>query len=146
MTALSEQSFLLPNPTIAQHCWATIRAFQGDGSLYEVIVRPYERNRTLQQNRRYWLLVKVIASHTGNDPQYLHEYLKCRFLGMVAVWVNKQMFEVPRSTTTLGVKPFAEYMLQVEAWAATELGIGIPAPGWYGYGSARMEQQRRIAA
>ncbi|QDQ25179.1 hypothetical protein FNU76_01730 [Chitinimonas arctica] len=128
-----EQAFLLRNSTIKQRCWEAIKGLSRDGNLLEVIVRPYRQHRSIGQNRRYWLLVNVIADDTGNDPQYLHEMLKLRFLGAVEVVVAGQSFTVPKSTTTLNIQTFGEYMTRVEAWAATELGCAIPAGAWYGY-------------
>lgn len=84
--------------------------------------------RSNPQNARYWALLHMIAAQitpngTHYSPQTWHYYVKSRFLGCDDVILpNSKVLVIPRSTTTLDVREFNEYMEQVEAWAA-ERGV-----------------------
>jgi hypothetical protein len=80
-------------------------------------VKPWKRNRSLAQNSLYHLWLNVIYKHTGELEDDLHKDLAYKFLdskveerdGKTVVWV--------RSTTTLNVKEFTEYLNKIEQWA-----------------------------
>lgn len=111
---------------------ARIRAYSDKGGLFEVVLRPFQSTRTIAQNARYWAMLAEIADFSGHDVEALHEWCKCRWLGYVEVDIKGKSYAVPRSTTSLGVQEFAEYMTRVEVWAATDLRMALPAPEWYG--------------
>jgi len=89
-------------------------------------VGEYRRSRSAEQNARYWAIIGAIADHTGHSKDEIHEYCKQRFLPPRVIEIDGQQVMVPTSTTTLSTAEFAAYMDQVEAWAATELGVVIP--------------------
>lgn len=82
-----------------------------------VTVKPWKRNRSLAQNRLYRMWLNVIYNHTGELEDDLHKDLAYKFLdskveerdGKTIVWV--------RSTTTLNVQEFTEYLNKIEQWA-----------------------------
>jgi hypothetical protein len=88
--------------------------------------RPVKRSP--QANARYWLLLHLIAeSLRPGGAEYSadqwHAYMKSRFLGCDDVTLpNGKTLTIPRSSASLDRREFAEYMEQVEAWAA-ERGV-----------------------
>lgn len=86
--------------------------------------------RSAQANARYWALLHVIAEkvrptnpETGLPLKYgaetWHLFFRGSLLGCDDIRIpNGRVVSIPRSTTELDVPAFADYMQQVEAWAA----------------------------
>lgn len=95
---------------------------------WQIGCEPYRETRSLQQNRRYWgVVMKAIADQmpahmdgVHHMPELWHHYCKRRFLGFEVIEIHGEAQEVPRSTRTLTVSQFGEYMTEVEAWAVSE--------------------------
>jgi len=92
-----------------------------------VTYEPAKSSRSIEQNARYWALLTEISqqgpSAMGGEwhsPEVWHEYCAKRFLGMEA---GPFGHGVRRRTSKLKVSEFADYMAQIEAWAADELGV-----------------------
>ena len=83
--------------------------------------------RTKQQNRRYWgkgVLAQIAEQAVVNGRQYSaevwHEQMKRMFIGV------KEMPDgnvIGKSSTELTTVEFSEFCAQVEAYAASELGV-----------------------
>jgi hypothetical protein len=93
----------------------------------ELVVKPYRKRRTNQQNSRYWAILHVISERTGYTGQELHLLCKDMFLGRERYDVCGKVFEVPRETKHLNTVEFSEYCDRVEDWAASEHGLVLPA-------------------
>lgn len=97
---------------------------------YELIIRPAKVSRSQQQNKRYWAILGEIAELEVDGRKYTaevwHEYFKGKFIGLeeIALPSGKSLVR-PISSTTLDVPAFADYMTQVEAWAA-QRGLLVP--------------------
>ena len=98
-----------------------------EGKRVELILRKRKSQRSLQQNKYYWgVVVEILASHCGYDPDEMHEALKVKFLsegqdektGLIKV----------RSTTKMTTDEFIKYTDKVIRWAAQDLGVFIPDP------------------
>ena len=95
---------------------------------YEIILRTTVYKRSDQQNRRYWAILNELAEQLAIrgdkfSSETWHEYFKGRFIGQEEIKLpNGKNIVRPISSTTLDKAAFAEYMTQVEAWAA---GHGI---------------------
>lgn len=94
---------------------------------YEIVIREHRKARSIAQNRYYWALIGELARHDVQGQRFIaeswHEYFKGRFIGKEEIRLpNGDIFNRPISTTTLDVGQFAEYVTQIEAWAA---GHGI---------------------
>jgi len=92
-----------------------------------VTVEPHKASRSVEQNARYWALLTEISQQAPSamagewhSPEVWHEYCAKRFLGMKA---GPFGHGVRKRTSRLKVGEFADYMTEVEAWAATELGV-----------------------
>ena len=85
--------------------------------------------RSTEQNRRYWMLVSLLADKDIQGQKYnkeaWHLYLRNRFLGAEEIKLpsGKTMIRAI-DTHNLPVDQFNDYMGQVEAWAA-EHGVWL---------------------
>ena len=86
-----------------------------------------ERQRTTPQNRRYWgkgVLAQIAEQAVVNGKQYdaetWHELFKRMFIGVKEL-PNGEI--VGMSSKELSTTEFSDFCTQVEAYAATELGV-----------------------
>lgn len=91
--------------------------------VWSVIVKPYERKRSDDANRRLWALHKLAAEHTGHSVDEMHEAMCWRFLPRKTVEILGQTVEVRGASSKLTVKGFRDFMDQVEAFYIAELGV-----------------------
>ena len=85
------------------------------------------KKRTPEQNRRYWgrgVLAQIAEQATVNGKLYSaevwHEQFKRMFIGFDEL-PNGQI--IGKSSTALTTAEFCDFCTQVEAYAATELGV-----------------------
>ena len=97
---------------------------QGSGRWVLTVAR---RKRTSKQNKRYWgkgVLAQIAEQAVVNGRQYpaevWHEQMKRQFIGVIEL-PNGQL--IGKSSTELDTAEFSAFCDQVEAWAATELGV-----------------------
>lgn len=80
--------------------------------------------RSSEQNRRYWLLLHLIAEKVkpggeSYSADTWHTYAKTRWIGADDVRLpNGKVVLMPRSSADLDIAEFNAYMEQIEAWAA----------------------------
>jgi hypothetical protein len=98
-----------------------------NGKRVQVAVEKLKHSRTIQQNRYYWgVVVRLIAQHTGHDPEQIHELLKQRFSPKWYFVIGEvDRGAVPTSTTRMDTIQFVDYRV----WATEFLGLDIPLPG-----------------
>ena len=92
----------------------------------EVVIKPYKRNRTVEQNDYYWTVLTHISQETGYTKDDLHDMMRYKFLGMQKKEVAGVVIEYLPSTTKLKVGDMADYITQIDQWSA-ERGIALPA-------------------
>lgn len=113
--------------------WAAIKAqafpflalvLQGGATWVLTITR---KKRTPAQNRRYWgggVLAQIAQQATVGGKLYSaetwHEMFKQKFIGVIEL-PNGQV--VGKSSTDLSTREFCDFCDEVEAFAATELGV-----------------------
>lgn len=82
-----------------------------------------KHKRSTEANRRYWLLLHVIADKVKPDgKQYSadtwHTYWKLHLLGGNDVTMpNGKVVVIPNSSADLDKSEFHDYVCKVEAWA-----------------------------
>lgn len=103
------------------------KAIRDMGYPVAVTFEPAKSSRSLEQNARYWALLTEISQQAPSamagewhSPEVWHEYCAKRFLGMEA---GPFGHGVRKRTSKLKIHEFAEYMTEIEAWAADELGV-----------------------
>jgi len=97
---------------------------------WEIEVKPFSFNRSVQQNKKYWALIGELGSFLGYDEQEMHELMKYKFLSYKQEMLGDEMVVVP-STSKLTVKEFVEYLNKVENFAIS-LGFQVDLSP-YGY-------------
>ena len=90
---------------------------------WEVEVKPFQFNRSIEQNKRYWKLIEELGSFLGYDVGEMHELMKYKFLSYKQEMLGDEMVVVP-STSKLTIKEFVEYLSKVERFAS-ELGFQL---------------------
>ena len=95
-----------------------------EGREVDVIIRKHVKLRTINQNKLYWLYLKLIEDETGNDSQEIHEYFKRIFLPPRFISVFNREIKIPASTTKLDTKEFTDYIAKIEKMT----GIKCPNP------------------
>lgn len=99
---------------------------QKDGTGYELVIRPLKSKRSIDQNKRYWSLLRELAAvawvdKRQFDDQVWHEQFKRWFIGCEDVALPDGSTELRGiSTTKLSVDEFGTYMTRIEAWAAEQ--------------------------
>lgn len=91
------------------------------------VLKVERRKRTKPQNRRYWgrgVLAQIAEQATVNGRLFAakvwHEQFKRMFIGVIEL-PNGQV--IGKSSTTLTTVEFARFCDEVEAYAATDLGV-----------------------
>ena len=97
---------------------------------YEVEIKPFAFNRSTQQNKRYWALIKELGNFLGYDEGEMHELLKYKFLSYKTEMLGDEMVVIP-STSKLTIKEFVAYLDKVERFAVS-LGFKLDL-SQYGY-------------
>ena len=97
---------------------------------WEVEVKPFAFNRSTEQNKRYWALIKELGSFLGYDEGEMHELMKYKFLSYKQEMLGDEMVVIP-STSKLTIKEFVEYLSKVERFAVS-LGFQLDL-SQYGY-------------
>lgn len=117
--------FLARTPDDLPRIGKAIRDMLPSGPV-RVTVEPHKPNRTLEQNARIWALMTEISkqapSAMGGEwwaPEAWYEYCARRFGGVSAGPFGTPVRDHP---SEYDVEKFSNWMAEVEAWAATELG------------------------
>lgn len=116
-----------------QQAWAAIKAqvypflarWLQDGKRLVLTIKL--RKRTAPQNRRYWgrgVLAQIAEQATVNGKLYSaetwHEQFKRQFIGVIELPSGEV---IGKSSKDLSTAEFSEFCQQVEAYAATDLGV-----------------------
>ena len=99
------------------------------GQSIEIRIRRVKKHRSVQQNRYYWLIVTMMADHTGFTKDEMHSILRYKFLKSERVNDNTGIvYEYVKSTTELSTIEYEEYLEQVRSFGVDELDLRIPMP------------------
>lgn len=112
---------------------------------WEVIIRPLKSKRTQQQNKYYWVVMKLIGEYLGYTKDEVHELFKEMFLefeestiviekkvGVKGQNIIEKEIKVYPSTTKLNTQEFNQYIEEISRFMA-DLGFVVPPPLAYGY-------------
>ena len=129
------------------------RSVENIATKYAVItIEPRRNKRSQSQNSYYWgavipfLLHEMGEQRTKMSEERIHDWLRSQFLSEVIdfEFINRETNEVKtisdrvsKSTTSLTVGEFVEYIMKIEMWAQDFLGTQrLPDPEEY-YQSGR---------
>ena len=134
------KTFIVRNTEIAQRVYDFIGAHADDqiklGKPLRVVIAPYVEDRTLAQNAFMWSAVltqiarQVVVLGRRHPEESWNEHLKEKFLPEECSKGVKKWRYLPTgerrlhmSTTDLDVQEMSIYLEQIQAYAATELGV-----------------------
>jgi hypothetical protein len=102
------------------------KAFADEGRFLAVTVSFYKSKRSREQNKRYFgpilsaIVEQVVVDGRRYGKREWHHYFKGKFIGFVELPFGGL---TPMSSKNLDVEEFSTFMQEVEAHAATELGV-----------------------
>lgn len=105
-----------------------------DGKQWMVTVERYREKRSVRQNKLLMLWMNVISrSRLETHGEYippgaLKETFKKILLGESVGVFQGEIYHYVKETSSLNTKEFAEFLNQIEIYAATELNIILPRP------------------
>ena len=111
----------------AAHRWLDVALDAMPNSVRTLSLRKRLERRSLSQNSIMWLWFSCIADETGTDRQTVHDYYCTKFLTRNAEF-NGQPVRVVIGTSSLDMETMTWFLNQVQADAASELGIRLPTP------------------
>jgi len=101
-----------------------------NGKDVELTIGKPAKKRSGQENRYYWgVVIKILSEYTGYSDDEMHDALRMMFL------IDRSgKLPILRSTASLTVAEFEDYMSKVRAWASMELSCYVPEPNEVDYG------------
>lgn len=100
-----------------------------EGKRIEITIEKVSSRRSKQQNRLWWLYIKIISDEIGYNKDELHEIAKFKFLKKEAVIEQTgEIMEYIGSTAKLNKSDFAELVNNLQRWAAETFNIVLPDP------------------
>jgi NinB protein len=95
----------------------------------QVDVKPYKKKRSVDQNALYWVRIGEIARHiretTGKSfsSDDIHAFFVDKYLDKRIIEMAGEVKTVPRSTTSLSVMEFTDYLELIAQYCAEELNL-----------------------
>ena len=124
-----------------------------EDQVHEIILRPYKKNRSAEQNKYYWKILSIIAEYTGSTKENLHDIFKEKFLidiykrtkddyvEMMGILKKMRQNNWKRasdilkikivemtSTSDANIKEMAEYLTSIIRYSEEELNCMLPRP------------------
>ena len=92
--------------------------------LFELTIKPYKKNRSLEQNALYWKWMMICADELGYTKEGMHQTFMRELLKPIIVDTpSGDVMEY--STRKLNVKEMSSYMEQV-SFTAVAYGVKLP--------------------
>ena len=112
-----EQTFIIRSTATRAEAINAVAAITSD-PLMCVIIKPYEKTRSDEQNRKIHALFSEIAQQTGYSPAEVKQMCKRDILGSKVVEYKGQKYEVLPETHRMSVKDMVDFIDQIYAWCA----------------------------
>lgn len=93
--------------------------------VWRITVTPYKVRRSGEQNDRWQAITREIAMETGDDHESVKRDLKIKFGFFQEFERDGVIYRELKSTRNANVEEMSVLMDQVEAFAATELGMRL---------------------
>lgn len=124
---MKERSFIIKSAEIRTIATNAVKRITSEPVMV-VIIKPFEDNRSLAQNRLFHKWVSEIASEAGNTIDEQKYELK-RDFGLVDVMPDG--IKIPRSTSKYKMGEFMDLLTAIEAMC---IGMGwmLTQPDYYG--------------
>lgn len=109
----SEDDFLNILPALRQHL---------TGKPIQVTIKPFKRDRSLDQNKKLHAMIRELALHCGYPERQMKEILKAQFAPINTVTIGGRICDVPRNTSDMSIDEMSQFMDDIEQLGA-ELGV-----------------------
>ncbi len=110
---------------------------------YLLSIKKEVKKRTVDQNALMWLWFTCIERETGTDKNDIHDYYCMLYLRRTAP-INGEDRVIISGTSKLNTAQFTDFLNKVQADAATEFGIKLPAPDDLRFESFKREYEQYI--
>lgn len=100
--------------------------------IFDVSIDEHKSTRSVQQNRFYWAIIKIMADHVGMGKEDMHRTFAIRLLEPDLFVVDGKQYVGAKSTTKLTTKEFTDYLNGIQA-VALQMNVILPTPKTFGY-------------
>lgn len=94
---------------------------------YTITVKRQSEKRSIAQNDLMWMWMKCIENETGTPKDEVYMYYCKKFL-MRTVSIGDRMERIYMTSSKLNSEQMTAFLNQIQADAASELGITLPTP------------------
>lgn len=94
---------------------------------YTITVKRQSEKRSIAQNDLMWMWMKCIENETGTPKDEVYMYYCKKFL-MRTVSIGEKMERIYMTSSKLNSEQMTAFLNQIQADAASELGIILPTP------------------
>ena len=94
---------------------------------YTITVKKVTEKRSVSQNDLLWMWMKCIENETGTNKDDIYMYYCKKFL-MKTMSIGGKMERIYSTSSKLSVVEMTNFLNQIQADAASELGITLPVP------------------
>lgn len=96
--------------------------------VYDITIKRKQEQRSVSQNALMWMWFGCIEEQTGTLKNDVYLYYRSKFLGKWLSLAGEKPVWASLKTSELTKEQFAEFLNQIQADAASELGITLPTP------------------
>jgi hypothetical protein len=94
---------------------------------YHIVIKRASEKRSIPQNDLMWMWLACIERETGTPKDDIYMYYCKKFL-MKTITVGGRMERIYTTSSKLTVVEMTNFLNQIQADAASELGITLPLP------------------
>ena len=94
---------------------------------YTITVKRQSEKRSIAQNDLMWMWMQCIENETGTPKDEVYMYYCKKFL-MRTVSIGERMERIYMTSSKLNTEQMTAFLNQIQADAASELGITLPTP------------------
>ena len=96
--------------------------------VYTIVIKRKQEKRSIAQNALMWLWFTCIQRETGTPKEDVKLYYQAKFLRKWVSLAGEAPTNVVLETSKLTTEQFTEFLNNIQAEAASELGITLPSP------------------
>ncbi len=94
---------------------------------WSVEIKPYVKNRSVEQNALMWKWHVLMADHFGLTKNKTHHVIMEELLAPIQWNYEGKNYEV-YSTKVMNTKQMTDFLKMYHIWAATDHGVNLPLP------------------
>lgn len=95
-----------------------------DGKPWQITLKRFKRDRTLDQNAKAHAMIRDLALHTGYTESQMKDIVKTEFAPVKSVMIGSRICNMPMGTSEMNVSEMAEFIEHLYQLGA-EIGCGF---------------------